>query len=100
METPLHWRPQEAGHFKVNVDGAWKKISLKAGTGVIIRDHTGHFVGGGANFLIHSSPREAEAEAVLSELRLAQDLHLSHITLESDSIDIIDRICKKNHKVH
>ncbi|XP_062014437.1 uncharacterized protein LOC133730957 [Rosa rugosa] len=87
LSRPI-WTAPPPSFVKLNCDAAWKAPS-EAGLGVIIRDHTGSFLGGSAVPAKCSSAAVAESEAVLSGVNLAISMDLKLVKFESDALEII-----------
>lgn len=71
--------------YKLNVDEASKGNPGEAGSGGLIRDSNGDFLVGFAYFLGINSSVHAETKAIYLGLKLAQELNILSIWLESDS---------------
>ncbi|XP_024155909.1 uncharacterized protein LOC112163876 [Rosa chinensis] len=78
--------------IKVNVDGAWDKITTSSGSGVIIRDARGKFIAGSCRSCIAGSAIEAEAIALVDGLKLVKQLNLDNTVMESDSQELISAL--------
>ncbi|CAL2228879.1 unnamed protein product [Prunus armeniaca] len=85
LPTQPHWTPPRTGWVKVNSDGAWK-TNKAAGLGVIIRNSAGAFSGGLAEGKVCQSAIAAEADAVLSGLKLAPSLRHRKVMKKTDSL--------------
>lgn len=85
----LVWTPPLDRSIKINVDGAWDSTSHVAGTGVIIRGTNGKFIAGSALSSSTSSIIEAEATALVNGIKVAVQLNLENVILESDSQEIM-----------
>lgn len=67
------------------MDGASRGNPGNAGSGGLFRDHRGMLIIGYATFIGVATSVYAEANAILFGLKLAQELQLFNIWLESDS---------------
>ncbi|KAG6658115.1 hypothetical protein CIPAW_04G137600 [Carya illinoinensis] len=84
----IAWSKPNVGQYKLNVDGNSLRNPGLAGGGGVIRDHDGRVLAG---FSIHYgqvSNTVAEGRALLDGLKLAQQLGIRDILVESDS-DVI-----------
>ena len=91
-----YWLPPPHGFHKINVDRASSDLENSSSIGVVIRDSFGHVVAA------LSRPLHAYFAAEISELLaleqgvlLAQELQLSRIILESNSLNVIQAIHDK-----
>ncbi|KAL6184476.1 hypothetical protein ACLB2K_045877 [Fragaria x ananassa] len=62
--TSKRWVVPPLQYLKINCDASWNP-SLNVGLGIVIRDHSGALVGGASMRIRCSSPKIAEAEAIL-----------------------------------
>lgn len=71
------------------MDGAWNQNTNQGSTGAVIRDSMGCFVAGAAKSFVAHSSIEAEAAALIEGMKLAINLNLDNIIVESDSKELI-----------
>lgn len=76
--------------FILNVDGSLLGKPNAVGGGGILRDEGGHAITGFANFYGVSKNTVAEGRPLLDGLRLAQQLGLNNIMVESYSFVVVD----------
>ncbi|XP_042969044.1 uncharacterized protein LOC122301721 [Carya illinoinensis] len=87
----IAWIKPNRDQYKLNVDGSWlRNLGLACGGGVI-RDHDGRVLAGFAIHYGQVSNNVAEGRALLDGLKLAQQLGIRDILVESDS-EVIDDI--------
>jgi ribonuclease HI len=104
--TPIEsiWSPPADPWVKINVDGAWDHHSSIAGSGVIIRDKSAMFIAGSSTVAKANSVIEAEAMALVGGVKLALQLKLDHVIMESDSQELIsaldNRIERGNWRIY
>ncbi|XP_074361973.1 uncharacterized protein LOC141702164 [Apium graveolens] len=93
------WKPLDSGSFKVNVDDAVKGTNdgTGLGLGVVVRDATGKVIVAIKNFFNTSdSVVVAESLAIKEGLILSAHLQLSEFTIESDCINAVSMISRKD----
>lgn len=84
----VHWSPPQFLFVKIKIDGAWQAKSGVGGVGVVIRDHNGAFVGATIQPCNLSSAAECEAQAAIVGLSFASSLHLHHVVVETDCLEL------------
>ncbi|TXG57539.1 hypothetical protein EZV62_015368 [Acer yangbiense] len=90
METS----PPTIGTFKVNIDVALDLGRGRFGAGIVIRDNIGRILKAAALFFDgRVSADIAEAKAIYEGLLLAKKSGLHHLSIESDSLNVV-RLCK------
>jgi ribonuclease HI len=83
------WRKPPEGLLKINFDGSFLKDTGQAGWGFIIRDHDGEAILAGAGRSQQlPDAMAAEAMACIQALRAANQMGISHIQLETDSVNL------------
>ncbi|PRQ19701.1 putative ribonuclease H [Rosa chinensis] len=94
------WTMPDDGYVKLNVDGTRAGQSGQIGAGGVLNDHNGDWLAG---FMINVGKGHvltAEAWGLLSGLKLATDLQVNKIEIESDSAILIKLIvegCESSH---
>lgn len=91
----ISWKFPEQGWFKINVDGASANNPGKAGGGGVIRNDTGCWVKGFCINLGMASNVAAELLAILQGLKLAWDLGIRRVHLETDSLTGLELVMKE-----
>ena len=87
------WSAPPSGLHKINVDGATSEDGRPSGVGVVIRDCRGVVVAASAMVLPAQYGMEVtEVLAVEQGILLAQQMMLTQVILESDSLSVIDAI--------
>ncbi|KAM5549769.1 hypothetical protein ABKV19_000934 [Rosa sericea] len=81
----LSWLKPPIGFLKLNVDGTRSNQSGFIGAGGVIRDHNGDWLSGFSINLGVGQIINAEARGMLSGLKLASDLNIRKLEVESDS---------------
>jgi ribonuclease HI len=80
------WKAPCIGTVKVNVDAAFSPLSQRAAVGVVPRNHHGKIIAALCSAIDECNDVEAaEARAILSGLKLAEELKVTELFLESDS---------------
>ncbi|XP_050386206.1 uncharacterized protein LOC126802601 [Argentina anserina] len=92
-------RPPEQ-FLKLNVDGTRSGQSGKIGAGGVIRDHNGNWVSGFQINLGVGAIIEAEAWSLYYGLKLAHNLHISKLEIESDSAILINLLKRPDLSLH
>nr|XP_023876543.1 uncharacterized protein LOC111988969 [Quercus suber] len=94
--SPTCWVPPPHGFHKINVDGASSELDNSSSIGVVIRDSHGQIVAA------LSKPLQACFNAELTEVMalehgalLAQELQLSKVIFELDSLNVIQAVHDK-----
>ncbi|XP_026397127.1 uncharacterized protein LOC113291855 [Papaver somniferum] len=91
------WKPPPNGIFKLDVDGFFDYNTNQYVIGVVIRDHTGTFLGIKWNYGDGAlNPEEAECMAVLEALFCALERNFSSIQIEADAKLVIESIKSSN----
>ena len=92
VEKLIKWIAPLDGWIKLNVDGASRPNSGKAGGGGVLRNQTSHWISGFiANFGICSSVK-AELLALLQGLRMAWSRGVKKLLIEIDSMIVLNKI--------
>ena len=79
------WKPPDAGHFKINFDGAIFRNENRCGIGVVIRDHTGFVIASLVQSISRAyQPIEVEALAAARALEFGQEIRIGGAVLEGD----------------
>lgn len=87
------WVAPEGEVLKINVDGAFINLSGEAAVGVVIRDCKGEPLLSACRWLRHCrDAEEAEAQACLEGVRLAERWREKILILESDCSTVIDKL--------
>ncbi|XP_056693075.1 uncharacterized protein [Spinacia oleracea] len=98
-EHKKHWIPPAEGFMKLNIDGAWKS-NIVSGGGGVFRRHTGSwFVGFSSKFAVHS-PLAAELYALCEGLKIAKDLMIDKLEVETDAMNLKLLLGKVQNQVH
>ena len=87
------WAAPPPDVYKINVDGATAGIGCRSSVGVVIRDSRGMAVAAVCNVLNGNyGAAVTEAFAVEEGIRLAKEMELQRIIVESDSCEVVDVI--------
>jgi len=89
---PVHdvvWNPPSFGVTKLNCDGSSADTHPCGSIGVVLRSSQATFLGALSSNIGHASPLEAEFCAVMMAIDKAQELQLSQICLETDSLKVV-----------
>lgn len=95
---PLRWTKPTQPFLKLHCDGSAKDRIL--GAGGIIRDHCGNWVSGYSSSLGTGHILKAELWSILHGLKLAKDLNITHLIIETDSKIAVDLINDTNLSSH
>ncbi|OIS97451.1 putative ribonuclease h protein [Nicotiana attenuata] len=89
---PVRWNKPSVGEFKLNVDGCSKGNPGNAGCGGVLRDHLGRLIMAFTVYLGSCSNNSAEAQAIKTGVRWCLDHGFNRLTVESDSLVVIQMI--------
>ena len=85
------WTPPAANNIKINVDAGFDESSRSGSTGVIIRNHYGEIIRAQALWYeFAADARSMEALALRDGIRLADDLGLDNLEVESDALEVVN----------
>ncbi|XP_061993589.1 uncharacterized protein LOC133711495 [Rosa rugosa] len=94
------WQPAEDNNPQLNVDGAFVPQLARGGTGGVLRDSQGRFMAAFAHAVPHtSSAKQTELMAIKQGLAFVKGLNLQQVTIESDCLDAVQLILKKDHEL-
>ncbi|KAM2065334.1 hypothetical protein ACFX16_028615 [Malus domestica] len=88
------WFPPPNPVTKINVDASWKIGSSMAWLGLVVQDFGSRCIAVKMAHVLASDATVAESLAILEGCRLAQELNLAQVVIESDSKNVIT--CLKN----
>ena len=86
------WSTPEPSWYKVNVDANWNSITKKGYVATVIRDSNGTFIDARRQSVSASGVQEAEAKAILEGCKLAIQLELRKVIIESDSKEVVSSL--------
>ena len=93
MRTRQTWTPLSEGFYKINFDGAIFENFGRAGLGVVVRDVEGMVIAAlSQNIQLPSSVDSVEALAARCAIILAQEISLTQVVVEGDSLKVIAAI--------
>ena len=92
ISTPMKWSSPPLGWFKLNTDGASLGNPGLAGSGRVIRNHIGDWVGGFSRAIGITTSVQTELRALKDGLNLAIDLGISNLEIEMDSLVAIELV--------
>ena len=99
LSCEVSWKKPLAGVYKINVGGATADDGRCSSIGLVIRDFRGEVVASLCRVLQGNfSVDETEVLAVEAGILLAKEMGLHHITTESDSLSVAQRISSKEVK--
>ena len=86
------WQPPVIGIFKMNVDAGFRVEADEGSTGAILRDHAGIMRRGQAIWYGNAANALAmEALAVRDGVKLAYEMGISHVIVETDCAEVVKR---------
>jgi hypothetical protein len=98
LKPKERWVVPQGGWVKVNTDAGFCPLSVRASTGVVIRDDTGKVFLTAWKSLGHcASPEEAEAEAYLQGVRLVAEWVGKPMYAELDCLSLV-RVVQVEHE--
>ena len=93
MRTRQTWTLPGEGFYKINFDGAIFESSGRAALGVVVRDVEGMVIAAlSQNIQLPSSVDSVEALAAWRAIILAQEISLTQVVMEGDSLKVIAAI--------
>ena len=99
LSCKVSWKKPLAGVYKINVDGAIADDGRCSSIGLVIRDFRGEVVAALCRVLQGNfSVDEIEVLAVEVGILLVKEIGLHHITIELDSLSVVQRILSKEVK--
>lgn len=91
----IKWEPPPEGAFKLNIDGAARSNPGEAGIGGIIRDHKGNMISAFSKNIGIASNNKAEVWALYLGIKIANELEITDIIIETDSHFLISCLNRK-----
>ena len=92
-DRKVRWERPAMGVLKLNVDASYHSNEGSGATGAVIRDCTGAFIAGCCYYKQHAMDAPSmDALALLDGLSLADNLGISTLVVESDSLEIVQAI--------
>ncbi|KAK1620057.1 hypothetical protein QYE76_025574 [Lolium multiflorum] len=89
-ERRSKWRRPKEGVIKINVDAGFDLNNGEGSSGLIVRDHDSAMLRGQAIWYSHgASSLTMEALAVRDDVKLANDLGITRIEVETDAIEVV-----------
>ncbi|KAL6204896.1 hypothetical protein ACLB2K_022163 [Fragaria x ananassa] len=98
--TMLSWKRPPENFFKLNVDGTRTSPSGKIGAGGVIRNHCGDWIIGFHINLEVGEILDAEAWGLFHGLKLAVDLNIKNLVIESNSAVLVQLMQNSNFDIH
>lgn len=86
------WRMQFPEVLKLNIDGCWYIMNQKAGCGGLFRDNEGEWILGFYGKLIWETSLVAELWAIYRGLTIILEKNMQNVTIESDSLVVVNLI--------
>jgi hypothetical protein len=83
------WSPPPTGWIKFNVDGSSLGAPATGSIGIVIRNEYATFLGAYAQNIGHAYVSEAELSACMKAFKIAQQLHIENLWIETDSIHTV-----------
>jgi ribonuclease HI len=83
------WSPPPTGWIKLNVDGSSMGAPVTGSIGIVIRNEHATFLGAYAQNIAHASVLEDEPSACMKAFKLAQELHIENLWLETNSLHVV-----------
>ncbi|CAN0876743.1 Putative ribonuclease H protein At1g65750 [Linum grandiflorum] len=96
----IGWRPGGEGCFTLSTDGSLRSPTKLAAAGGVIRTDTGSFVKAFTSNLGSCSITRAEIQAIVDGLKLAWNLGIRRIQVQSDSMTAISILVKDSELRH
>ncbi|KAL4345440.1 hypothetical protein AHAS_Ahas11G0278600 [Arachis hypogaea] len=91
----ITWRAPSEGWLKANVDAAFRAITRKAATAVVIRDTDEKLLLGVTEIIASCSALAAEANAIRNSMIIISNLGLSNVLIELDCLLLIQALKSK-----
>jgi hypothetical protein len=92
------WKPPPTDVIKVNIDGAFSGQALVGGWGAIGRDHLGDPIFATCGRIpIASEPLQAELQALLQAIPVAEQLGIRHVIFSTDCIPLKEAISSNSY---
>ncbi|KAF7830820.1 LINE-type retrotransposon LIb DNA [Senna tora] len=88
----VKWNPPPPNWAKLNTDGSCLTSTSDIGAGGILRDHLGKWVRGFSIFKGHGNSVMAELWAIYHGLRLASQIHIYSIIVDTDSLVVVNML--------
>ncbi|KAK2634259.1 hypothetical protein Ddye_029051 [Dipteronia dyeriana] len=89
----VRWRPPIYGSYKLNTDTSLDISSQQIGLGMVIQDQDGNMMGSSAQKVkTNSTPKAAEACAILRGLTFAFVTGLLLVLVKSDALEVVNMI--------
>ena len=95
----LRWIKPPLGHFKLNVDGSRDGAGI-IGAGGVVRDCSGNWIQGFSHHIGFGEVIQAEIWGIYIGLKMAADLQLKHLLVESDSAIAINLLNSTDIDLH
>jgi ribonuclease HI len=85
------WKPPDSGFIKINVDAGYNADQKNGSVGVVVRNHEGMLLRATALWFAHAaSALILEAEAVRAGIRLAIDMGIQRVIIETDALEVVN----------
>jgi hypothetical protein len=90
-KVSVRWKPPDPGIVKINTDAGYNKDENNGVTGIVVRNHEGVLLRAQGIWHDHAwSATALEAEAVREGVRLAIDMGLHKLVVETDAQEVIN----------
>lgn len=99
QEVFLRWLKPPRGSFKLNVDGS-RSTNCLSGAGGVIRNWSGDWIKGFTHHISEGEVLQAELWGIFIGLKLAADLCIKKLEVESDSAVAVNLINSVDHDLH
>ncbi|XP_040379850.1 uncharacterized protein LOC121054416 [Oryza brachyantha] len=84
------WEKSEQGWVKCNIDASFSLTNNTGSLGMILRDHNGQCIGGGAKWQVHClEPLAVEATACMYGMEMARSRGFRVLIIESDCLELV-----------
>ncbi|CAN1782631.1 Putative ribonuclease H protein At1g65750, partial [Linum perenne] len=96
----IGWRPTNEGWFSLNSDGSLYTQRHQAAAGGLIRDSGGRFITSYAANLGSCSIMRAELRDIIEGIRIAWDMRIRKLCIQTDSRAVVTIIEEKESRSH
>ena len=91
IKVPARWKPPDSGTLKINTDASFNKDSHNGATGLVVRNQEGILLRAQSLWHDHAASANAlEAEAVREGVRMAIDMGIQKVIIETDALEVVN----------